>query len=95
MVALGRSAALVSALAVGALLTTGSTYAAFSDFAEVTGNEVVADTVVIGGEGGTVPELGYTGLLPGIDKSAELNLRYAGSIAADIWFELEPGSATD
>jgi predicted ribosomally synthesized peptide with SipW-like signal peptide len=92
--ALGRSAVLVSALAVGALLATGSTYAAFSDYAEVTGNEVVAGTVVIGGDGGAAPDLAYAELVPGAKKSDEMTLRYAGSIAADIWLELEPGSVT-
>jgi predicted ribosomally synthesized peptide with SipW-like signal peptide len=92
--ALGRSAVLLSALAVGALLATGSTYAAFSDFAEVTGNEVVAGTVVIGGDGGAAPDLTYAGLLPGAEKSDARRLRYAGSIPADIWLELEAGSAT-
>ena len=92
--ALGRSAVLVSALAVGALLATGSTYAAFSDYAEVTGNEVVAGTVVIGGDGGAAPDLAYAELVPGVEKSDDMTLRYAGSIPADIWLELEPGSAT-
>jgi predicted ribosomally synthesized peptide with SipW-like signal peptide len=92
--ALGRSAVLVSALAVGALLATGSTYAAFSDYAEVIGNEVVAGTVVIGGDGGGAPDLAYAGLMPGAEQSDDMSLRYAGSIPADIWLELEPGSAT-
>jgi predicted ribosomally synthesized peptide with SipW-like signal peptide len=92
--ALGRSAVLVSALAVGALLATGTTYAAFSDYAEVTGNEAVAGTVVIGGDGGAAPDLAYAGLVPGVEKSDAMAVRYAGSIPADVWLELEPGSAT-
>ncbi|HET8614195.1 MAG TPA: SipW-dependent-type signal peptide-containing protein [Actinomycetales bacterium] len=91
--AMGRSAVLLSVLAAGALLTTGSTYAAFSDSATVTGNHVGAATVVVGGEGGSAPDLAYSGLQPGSPRTSTMNLRYAGSIAADLWLELEPGTA--
>ena len=96
MMILGRSAVLMSALAVGALLTTGSTYAAFSDYAEVTGNQVSAGTVVVGGEGGTVPALSFTDLQPGTTTPTQtMHLQYSGTVAADLWVELEPGSAAD
>jgi predicted ribosomally synthesized peptide with SipW-like signal peptide len=94
--ALGRSAVLVSALAAGALLATGSTYAAFSDYADVTGNQVSAGTVVIGGEGGAAPALNFTDLEAGAAPSTQtMALHYSGSIAADLWLELEPGSAAE
>jgi predicted ribosomally synthesized peptide with SipW-like signal peptide len=93
--ALGRSAVVLSALAVGALLATGGTYAAFSDYGEVTGNEIVAGTVVVGADGGAAPDLHYADLQPAVSSSDGLSLRYAGTIPADLWLELEPGSAAD
>jgi predicted ribosomally synthesized peptide with SipW-like signal peptide len=93
--AIGRSAVLLSALAVGALLTTGSTYAAFSDYGEIAGNHMAAGTVVVGGEGGAAPDLNYSGVQPAQSTIDTMKLRYAGTIAADLWFELEAGTAAD
>ena len=89
------SIGLVAAIALSAMMSTGSTYAAFSDVADVTGNQVAAGTVVIGGGASATPQLRYIDLVPGVPVTNGLSVRYAGTVAADLYLEIgaDPSSA--
>ena len=91
-------AAVAAATALSAAIAasgSGTTYAAFSDFVVVEGNEVGAARVVVGLPGGSAPELVYQGLLPGVPKTETLPISYTGTIPGDLALEFRPqgGSA--
>lgn len=89
-----RAVAFLGGAAILAAATTGSTYAAFSDFVEVNGNTAGAATVVVGGPESAVPQLQYLGLLPDDPITDELPVTYSGTIPADLYLDVDEDGAT-
>ena len=87
-----RTAGALGVIALAAAGATGTTWAAFSDFAVIPDNAVGAATVVVGA-GDPGYDLTVDGLMPGVPKSVTLTVQYAGTIAADIALDIDPSQS--
>lgn len=88
-----RTAGALGVIALAAAGATGTTWAAFSDFAVIPDNAVGAATVVVGA-GDPGYDLTVGDLTPGVPKSVTLTVQYAGTIAADIALDIDPSTST-
>lgn len=88
-----RTAGALGVIALAAAGATGTTWAAFSDFAVIPDNAVGAATVVVG-DGDPGYDLTVDDLTPGVPTSVSLTVKYAGTIAADIALDIDPSTST-